>query len=136
MNRHMTNLKSQNAMRKRETQEAQEQHKKRKKASMFAFEFFAFCFALFVFPFSTAAQDASATPGILGKVGFDQKLDAQLPLDLIFRDESGRASRLGDYFGDKPVILSLIYYDCPMLCTMSLNGLVNSLSDLRFDVGR
>ena len=95
-----------------------------------------FALHIVVSPISVMAQDASATPGILGEVGFDQKLDAQVPLDLNFRDESGRAIRLGDYFGDKPVILSLIYYDCPMLCTLSLNGLINSLSDLRFDAGR
>ena len=56
----------------------------------------------------------------------DQKLDDQVPLDLTFLDETGRAVRLGDYFHDKPVILVLAYYRCPMLCTQVLNGLVRA----------
>jgi protein SCO1/2 len=68
-------------------------------------------------------------------VGIDQKLNQQIPLDLEFYDETGKAVRLGDYFGQKPVILSLVYYDCPMLCTMVLNGLLESLKQLKFNVG-
>ena len=52
----------------------------------------------------------------LMQVGFDQNLDAQLPLDLTFRDETGKTVKLGDYFGSKPVILTLVYFRCPMLC--------------------
>ncbi len=73
---------------------------------------------------------------ILQKVGIDQKLGASVPLDLIFRDEEGRAVRLGTYFGEKPVILSLVYYECPMLCTLILNGLVRSLRALSFTAGK
>jgi len=80
------------------------------------------------------AQDPPA--GVLGEIGVDQKLDAQLPLDLPFRDESGREVRLGDFFGGKPVVLSLVYYQCPMLCSMTLNGLVKSMRPLAFDIGR
>jgi protein SCO1 len=72
---------------------------------------------------------------MLEEVAFEQRLDAQLPLDTVFRDESGAAVRLGDYFGDKPVILSLVYYDCPMLCTIVLNGLTQSLNAVSFDIG-
>ncbi|MGE5444001.1 MAG: SCO family protein [Ignavibacteriales bacterium] len=72
---------------------------------------------------------------IIGKVGFDQRLNEQVPLDLVFRDETGKPVRLGDYFGKKPVILLLAYYNCPMLCGEALNGLVRSLQDLSFKVG-
>lgn len=78
---------------------------------------------------------SSARPDALADVGIEQRLDEELPLDLVFRDEAGREVQIGDYFGDKPVILSLVYYECPMLCTMVLNGLVSSLADLDFDVG-
>jgi protein SCO1/2 len=75
-------------------------------------------------------------PRSLQGVGFDQKLDAQVPFDLSFRDEAGRAVELGDYFGDRPVILVLAYYRCPMLCTQVLNGLVKALLEVPLDVGR
>jgi protein SCO1/2 len=58
-----------------------------------------------------------------------------MPLDLLFRDEAGKTVRLGDYFGKKPVILVFAYYECPMLCTLVLNGLVKGMRTLRFDVG-
>jgi protein SCO1 len=83
-----------------------------------------------------AGQPAGAKPGILTKVGIDQKLNQQIPLDLAFVDETGRNVRLGEYFGKRPVILALVYYECPMLCTQVLNGLVGSLGVLTFDVGR
>jgi protein SCO1 len=56
-------------------------------------------------------------------------------MDLVFHDESGKAVRLGDLFRDKPVVLSLVYYECPMLCSMTLNGLVKSMRPLAFNVG-
>src|SRR5262249_13909256 len=74
-------------------------------------------------------------PGPLRDVGIDQKLDQQVPLDLVFRDETGTPVRLGQYFGSKPVILTLVYYECPMLCNQVLNGLDRSLNVLSFDVG-
>jgi len=79
---------------------------------------------------------AAARPGLLGKIGIDQKLNAQVPLDLTFTDEQGREVRLAEYFGKRPVILALVYYECPMLCTQVLNGLVSALGTLKFDVGR
>ncbi len=67
-------------------------------------------------------------------MGIDQKLNQQVPLDLEFRDETGKTVRLGDYLGAKPSVLALVYYQCPMLCTMVLNGLLESLKQLKFDV--
>ncbi|MGE5245945.1 MAG: SCO family protein [Betaproteobacteria bacterium] len=83
-----------------------------------------------------AGTSASAVPSTLREVGFDQNLDQQVPLDIAFRDESGRTVRLGDYIGTKPVVLALVYFDCPMLCTQVLNGLVSSLETLKMNVGR
>jgi protein SCO1 len=73
---------------------------------------------------------------ILRDVGFDQHLGDKVPLDAVFRDESGRTVKLGDYFGHRPVVLSLAYYECPMLCTVTLNGLASALDVLSFDPGR
>ena len=70
---------------------------------------------------------ASGLPKALQEVGIDQKLNDQLPLDLVFRNERGESVKLGDYFGKKPVVLSLVYYECPMLCTQVLNGMVKAL---------
>ncbi len=75
-------------------------------------------------------------PAALREVRIEQKLDQQLPLDLVFRDESGRDVKLGEYFGKKPVVLAFVYYDCPMLCTQVLNGMVTSFRVLPFQVGQ
>jgi protein SCO1 len=83
-----------------------------------------------------ASAPKDSLPAPLRQVGIDQRLNAQVPLDLVFRDESGQPVQLKQYFGQKPVILSLVYYDCPMLCTQVLNGLTGSLKALKFDVGR
>jgi protein SCO1/2 len=83
-----------------------------------------------------AAQDnASVTPPQLRGVGIEQRLNNQVPLDLKFRDETGQTVTLGSYFGKKPVILSLVYYSCPMLCTMAENGLLNALRNVKFNIG-
>jgi protein SCO1/2 len=74
-------------------------------------------------------------PGVLAEVRFDQRLDAQIPPDLLFRDETGTPVRLSDYFGRKPLILTLNYFDCPMLCPLALEGLVRSLRPLSFSIG-
>jgi len=71
----------------------------------------------------------------IANIDFQQKLGAQLSPDLAFRDELGQTVRLGDYFEKKPVILTLGYYECPMLCTMVLNGMVESLEDLKWNIG-
>src|SRR5512146_829150 len=80
--------------------------------------------------------NSAAKPAILDQVGIDQRLNEQVPLDLPFRDETGKNVRLGDYFGQKPVIVALVYFECPMLCTETLNGLTSALSVLKFDVGK
>ena len=74
-------------------------------------------------------------PPMLRDVGLEQRLHEQIPLDLMFRDETGTQVRLGAYFGDKPVILALVYYDCPNLCTLVLNGLLRTLRALSFTAG-
>jgi protein SCO1/2 len=82
---------------------------------------------------SNARTDGA--PGILSQVGIDQKLGEKIPLDLQFRDGAGNAVSLSDYFNDKPVVLSLVYYDCPMLCTQVLNGLLGSMKALTLNAG-
>ena len=69
------------------------------------------------------------------QIGIEQRLGENLPLDLSFVDEAGRTVPIGGYFGEKPVILALVYYECPMLCTQVLNGLLRSLKVLTFSVG-
>jgi protein SCO1/2 len=73
---------------------------------------------------------------MLRDVVFEQRLDAQVPGDLLFRDETGRSVRLDDYFGRRPLIVALVYYECPMLCTQVLSGLVSALDILPFDAGK
>src|SRR5688572_32935080 len=75
-------------------------------------------------------------PAALQKVAFEQRLNEQLPLDLPFRNEAGEAVKLGDYFGRKPVVLTFVYYECPMLCTQVLNGLESALRVIDETVGR
>lgn len=72
---------------------------------------------------------------LIRQVGFDQKLDSQVPLSLPFTDSEGQDVLFGNYFGQKPVILSLGYYECPMLCSLVRNGLFDSLKELDFTIG-
>ena len=83
-----------------------------------------------------AAVAASVLPPGLRNVGLDQHLNTQVPLSLAFRDETGRELPLASYFGSRPVILALVYYQCPMLCTQVLNGLVISLRGMSLESGR
>jgi protein SCO1/2 len=84
-----------------------------------------------------SAQLADQTPPELEEVGVEEHLDAKLPLDLEFRDEAGSVVQLGDYFdGEKPVILTLNYYKCPMLCGLQLNGLLDGLTELAWTPGQ
>jgi protein SCO1/2 len=82
-----------------------------------------------------AAAD-SERPAALREIGFDQRLGESVPLDIHLRDEQGREVALRDLFHGRPVVLSLVYYECPMLCTLSLNGLVSALSVLQMEPGR
>ena len=85
-----------------------------------------------------SSQPASqVAPADLANVGIDQRLDQQLPLDLTFKDETGKTVRLGDYFqSGRPVILNLVYYTCPMLCGEELAGEASALGVLRFTPGK
>lgn len=83
----------------------------------------------------TRAEAHAVQDAFLEEVGFDQRLAEQVPPDLSFRDETGRSVRLGDYFGKKPVILVLAYYNCTMLCPVLFDGLVRSLRAISFDAG-
>ena len=83
-----------------------------------------------------AGVTANGLPAALEGVRFDQRLGDNLPLDLSFRDEAGRSVALGEFFGKRPVLLSLGYYNCPMLCPMVRDGLVRSIKPLSFSAGR
>jgi protein SCO1/2 len=75
-------------------------------------------------------------PQLLKKVAITQKLNTQVPLGLQFRDETGKTVTLGDYFGKRPAILSMVYYKCKMLCPEEMNALVGSLEMVKFDPGK
>jgi protein SCO1 len=79
---------------------------------------------------------STVVPKPLREIGFDQNLDTPLPLDAEFRDESGRTVRLGAFFGEKPVALAFVYYDCPMLCGMVMSSITSSLNTIALDAGR
>jgi protein SCO1 len=79
---------------------------------------------------------ANVRPPYLENVGIEQHLDAQVPPDLTFVDDSGHPVKLGDYYGKKPIILNLVYYTCPMLCGETLAGLTGSMRLVKFDIGK
>jgi protein SCO1/2 len=83
-----------------------------------------------------AQQAASAQPTLLHGVGIDQRMDQQVPGDLVFRDETGKAVRLGDYFGKRPILLSLVYYNCPFMCTEVLNGELRAMQGIPLILGK
>jgi len=85
--------------------------------------------------FSASAQQIT-TPAILNKVSIEQNLNAQIPPDLVFRDEAGNSVRIGDFFGKKPIVLSLVYFDCPALCTEVLNGELRTMKAISLDLGK
>src|SRR5258707_13355348 len=84
---------------------------------------------------SALAQQAIA-PAILHEVDITQNLNGRLPADLVFRDETGREVRLGDFFAQKPIVLSLVYFDCPALCTEVLNGELHTMQSISLDLGK
>ena len=80
---------------------------------------------------------SNGLPPALQKIGIEQKLNAPLPFDAEFKNEDGKTVKLGEYFGKgRPVILALVYYECPMLCNEVLNGLTGSLKGISFDAGK
>ena len=94
----------------------------------------AFAFAQGAGP-GIMSPPANVRPPGLKNVGIEQRLNEQIPADLLFRDETGKQVRIGDYFGKKPLILSLVYFRCPMLCSEVLSGVEGSLKALTFNVG-
>lgn len=90
-------------------------------------------------PFVASAQQmgipAATVPMMVQGVGIDQNLNAQVPLELTFRDETGQSVRLGQYFREKPVVLALVYYECPGLCDLILNGLSHTMQQISLNVG-
>jgi protein SCO1 len=89
--------------------------------------------ALFVLP---ARAQQTGPPPILREVSIAQRLNEPIPPDIIFRDEDGEAVHLGDYFGKKPIVLSLVYFDCPALCTEVLNGELRTMKAISLDLGK
>ena len=114
----------------------------------------AICILHFAFCIGAGVASAQQQPGLPGSMGhrtgivasnvppqfkevtFAQRLDQQLPLDATFKDETGRTVALGDYFGTKPVVLAFVYYQCPMLCNQTLNGISSALKVVPFTAGR
>jgi protein SCO1/2 len=98
--------------------------------------------ALLAYPAPASAQFTDPTQGIgvkpelLNQVGIDQKLNGSVPLNLTFRDEHGNSVELAQLFAGKPVILTLVYYNCPMLCTQVLNALDRSMETMPLEIGK
>ncbi len=85
---------------------------------------------------SPAWAQTATLPPTLQKVGIEQRLGAQVPRDLAFQNHAGETVTLADLDSGRPVVLALVYYECPMLCTMVLNGVLRVLNTLELDVGR
>ncbi len=84
---------------------------------------------------SNPGQVSAGLPPVLKKVGIDQKLNEQLPLDAVFKDEQGNDVRLGQFFKGKPVVIALVYYTCPMLCNQVMNGMLGSFRQTSLNIG-
>ena len=88
-------------------------------------------------PFALRGQQpASAQPPLLRGVGISQQMNQQVPANLVFRDEAGKPVLLGDYFGKKPIVLSLVYFSCPSMCTEVLNGELRALQNIPLALGK
>ncbi len=81
-------------------------------------------------------QRIKPRPDLLKTISIEQRLNAQVPPGLIFRDEHGSRVRLGSFFGKRPVVLAMVYYECPMLCTLALNGQLRAFRMLKFNLGQ
>lgn len=84
---------------------------------------------------TSSGVPAAELPAAIREIGFDQNLNQALPLDVEFTDEHGRAVKIGDYFGKRPVVLAFVYYGCPMLCLQSLGSLASTLGVLSENPG-
>ena len=94
-------------------------------------------FSALTLPLLLAGQTGAQnyTQQLQKSIGIDQKLGDQIPLDLEFTDSSGERVSLRQYFGQKPIVLTLVYYECPMLCTQVLNSLLRAMNVLSFGIG-
>ncbi len=97
---------------------------------------FAVCIVLAALAAASLRAQQLPGPEILREVSITQRLNEQVPPQLAFRDETGKAVRLGDYFREKPVVLSLVYFDCPALCTEVLNGELRTFKAISLDLGK
>ena len=95
-----------------------------------------FSIAAFALLISPVFAQQSGPPPILREVSIAQRLNELIPPEIPFRDENGRTVRLGDYFGKKPIVLSLVYFDCPALCTEVLNGELRTMKAITLDLGK
>jgi protein SCO1 len=87
--------------------------------------------------YDPSQSTTNGLPDALQRVGIEQRLGEQLPLETEFKDESGKAVKLGEFFNKgRPVILAFVYYECPMLCNEVLNGLTGSLKGISFNAGK
>ena len=84
----------------------------------------------------TGENTGDQLPQVLQKVAVSQHLNQQLPLDAAFVDETGKPVKLGDYFGKRPAILSLVYYNCPLLCSEEMDGLTSALEMVKLTPGK
>ena len=96
----------------------------------------ALCAAAIVLAVAPSRAQVTMDLPILRQVSISQNLNAQIPADLVFRDENGNPVRLGDFFGKKPIVLSLVYFDCPALCTEVLNGQLHTMRAISLDLGK
>jgi protein SCO1/2 len=86
--------------------------------------------------FTDPTQNVGVRPELLQQAGIDQKLNNQVPLNLAFRDEHGSTVELSQFFTGKPVVLTLVYYNCPMLCTQVLNAVDRSMENMPLEIGK
>jgi protein SCO1 len=105
-----------------------------KKGAMLSAGVFVVLLLLAAVP-ARAQQPASSQPAPLHGVGITQRMNQQVPGDLLFRDETGQSVHLGDFFGKKPIVLSLVYFNCPFMCTEVLNGELRALQGVPLELG-
>src|ERR1700722_19931606 len=87
-------------------------------------------------PLDNGQTTTNVKPKILDNVGIDQKLDSQLPMDAVFTDETGHMGKLSEFFHGRPVLLSLVQFDCQKLCTLELNGLCRAANGVALQPGK
>jgi len=92
--------------------------------------------AVCIMGFKAWAEAGALQDSDLAAITFEQRLNTDISRDLLFRDEHGSALRIGDCLNQKPTILVLGYYECPMLCTLELNGMVEALQDIKWSIGK